>query len=348
MQKTLKLTLIFALLTGLMSVMQSCLKKSSLPILETFPVYEITNTTAVSGGVITDDGGSAVTARGVCWSINVGPTIADSKTSDSTGVGAYTSNMTGLTPDTVYYVRAYATNGKGTAYGSQQVFATVLRNGPTLFNPDLTYDSVTDIDGNVYKTIQIGTQTWMAENLGTTRMNDGTYMIPDRENNVWETLTAPGYGWYNNDSATYKATYGAYYNWQAVTSGKLCPSGWHVPSDAEWHTLILKLDVGAQLITGVESTSAGDSLKESGTTHWIAGNKGVNSTGFTSLPGGSRLNTGYFFYLGEAAYFWSSTESLAGGVWYRAVSYNFSGVGRSDNAYGNVKTYGLSVRCLKN
>jgi hypothetical protein len=144
------------------------------PSVTTAPVNDLTTNSATSGGNIDFDGGFEVTARGVCWDTVPNPTISVSHTVDSTGTGSFTSCITGLLPDTRYYVRAYATNSGGTSYGLQMSFNTFQAFSPIAFNPDLTYGSVSDTDGNIYKTIQIGTQIWMAENLKTTTYNDGT------------------------------------------------------------------------------------------------------------------------------------------------------------------------------
>ena len=154
------------------------------------------------------------------------------------GTGIYTNIMTVLNPSTTYYVRAYATNIIGTAYGNQEVFTTSSQFDPIAFNPGLTYGEVTDIEGNIYKTIQIGTQEWMAENLKTTKYNDNTEIPLITENSNWGSTTTPGYCWVNNDRTTYKNIYGALYNWYTVNTGKLCPTGWHVSTDAEWTTLV--------------------------------------------------------------------------------------------------------------
>jgi uncharacterized protein (TIGR02145 family) len=151
-----------------------------------------------------------------------------------------------------------------------------------------------------YKTVTIGNQVWMAENLKTTRFNDGTSIPLVTDDSLWKNSKTPAYCWYNNDEATYKATYGALYNWYAVNTGKLCPTGWHVPSDVEWTTLTTYLG-GA--------TVAGDKLREAGTTHWLSPNTGAtNESGFTALPGGLQGSNAGFWNFGWGGYWWSSTE----------------------------------------
>ena len=147
-----------------------------------------------------------------------------------------------------------------------------------IVNPAPTPLTATDIDGNVYHTVTIGTQIWMVENLKTTRYNDGSPIPFVTDSSSWSNLTTPGYCWYNNDT-TNKNTYGALYNWFAVNTGKLAPTGWHVPTDDEWTTLTTYL--------GGESI-AGGKLKETGTTHWRTPNAGAtNEIGFTASSGWS-------------------------------------------------------------
>jgi uncharacterized protein (TIGR02145 family) len=294
------------------------------PTLTTTAISSITTTTASSGGNIASDGGASVTARGVCWNTAAGPTTANSKTTDDTGSGSFASSLTGLTANTKYYVRAYATNSAGTAYGNEISFTTSSAG-----------TTVTDNDGNVYNTVTIGTQTWMAENLKTTKYNDNTSIPLVTDNTAWAALTTSGYCWYNNDAATYKATYGALYNWYTVNTGKLCPTGWHVPTDAEWTTLTTYL--------GGESI-AGGKLKATGTTYWASPNTGAtNESGFTALPGGYRYGNGTCFSIGGYGIWWSSTEYSATYAWYRAVSYDDADV----NRFSDYKQDGLSVRCLR-
>jgi uncharacterized protein (TIGR02145 family) len=200
---------------------------------------------------------------------------------------------------------------------------------------DLQAQTVKDIDGNVYTSVTIGNQVWMAENLKTTKYNDGTAIPLVADDKAWEALTTPAYCWYNNDATANKKTYGALYNWYTVNTKKLCPTGWHVPSDAEWTTLTTNL--------GGESV-AGGKLKETGTTHWQSPNMGAtNETGFTALPGGYRNNYGPYNDIGYYGYWWSATEANATYAWYRHLSYANSYVYRN---YFN-KHYGFSVRCLR-
>ena len=141
------------------------------PTLTTTTPSSITVTAASSGGNITSNGGAAVTARGVCWNTSTNPTTANSITSNGTGNGTFTSNITGLVANTTYYVRAYATNSVGTAYGNQDTIKTYT-------------GTVTDCDGNIYYTITIGTQVWMAENLRTTHYRTGCAAIPFLSSNA--------------------------------------------------------------------------------------------------------------------------------------------------------------------
>jgi uncharacterized protein (TIGR02145 family) len=192
-----------------------------------------------------------------------------------------------------------------------------------------------DVDGNLYDVVKIGNQRWMAENLKTTKFNDNTDIPLVTDYTAWSNLTTPGYCWYSNDQATYGDTYGALYNWYTVETGNLCPTGWHVPTDAEWTTLTVYL--------GGESI-AGSKLKETGTTHWNSPNTdATNETGFTALPGGYRGPDGTFYFIGYHGYWWSSMESSTTNAWLRYMLYDYSNVYRVSYS----KKYGLSVRCLR-
>ena len=193
----------------------------------------------------------------------------------------------------------------------------------------------TDPDGNAFGIVTIGTQTWMAEDLKTTHYNDGTAIPNVTDNATWAGLATGAYCWYNNDAATYKNTYGPLYNWYAVNTGKLCPTGWHVPTNGEWSTLTTYL--GGEIV-------AGGKLKETGYSHWKTPNTGAtNETGFTALPGGYRDNKGAFSSITHFSNGWSSTEYSSTNAWNRYLSYDFDRISRI-NSY---KVNGFPVRCLR-
>ena len=297
-------------------------KTSSLmPVITTLTPAATSTTTGSGGGNVINDGGSVVTAKGVCWGTNPNPTIAGNNTNDGTGTGSFTSTITGLTAYTTYHVRAYATNSVGTAYGSDKTFTT----------DPLTVD---DNDGNSYDVIRIGTQVWMAENLKTTILNDDTPIPLVTGGSAWSSLTSNGYCWYNNTISN-KDTYGALYNWYTVSSGVLCPEDWHVPTDNDWLTL-------ESFLGG--SSPAGGILKETGTSHWTSPNTGATDEyDFTALPGGIRTATGTFQLLNTHGYWWTSTENTSPpGIWYRHIQYD------NDKVFRNLEdeNAGMSVRCI--
>lgn len=198
-------------------------------------------------------------------------------------------------------------------------------------------NSIKDIDGNVYKTVDIGTQVWMRENLKTTRYNDGALIPLVSDNEAWTELTGPAFSWYNNDLAN-KEIYGALYNWYPIATGKLCPKGWHVAADSDWMKLKSFLDEEGF------GEDTGNKLKETGTSHWKSPNSEAdNESGFTALPGGYRSFNGSFNYLGISGYWWSSTEYKETTVYFWNLRYKFSYVYK----YIAEKTNGFSVRCLK-
>jgi uncharacterized protein (TIGR02145 family) len=208
---------------------------------------------------------------------------------------------------------------------------------PITFNPSITYGSMTDQDGNTYKTVTIVTQTWMAENLRTTKYNNGTTIPLVTSNTEWS-KTTPGYCWYKNMETVYRNIYGALYNWHTVITGNLCPAGWHVPSNTEWETLITY--VGGEMV-------AGGKLKETGTIHWYTPNTGAtNESGFTALPGGWRESEGIFGYNGIDGLWWSSTEyeDDISCAWDIVVYSTYNDVSSSD---WMDKRSGISVRCIK-
>ncbi len=305
----------------------------SLATLTTTAPSSINTSSATVGGNITSDGNASVTERGICYSTSQYPTTANSKLAIGSGTGNFNISITGLTANTTYYVRAYAINSQGTAYGNQENFAV----GGPIDPPPNGGETVTDIDGNIYHTVTIGTQIWMVENLKTTKYNDGTPIpiVTITSFASWYSLNTSACCWYNNDAASNKVTYGALYNWHAVAGSRnIAPKGWHVPTDVEWTTLSTFL--------GGESL-AGNQLKETGTTHWVSSNNGAtNSSGFTALPGGSfGSDRGTFDKMGISGCWWSSVEGDASHAWFRGLY--LTSFGR----YLGYKWEGFSVRCIK-
>jgi uncharacterized protein (TIGR02145 family) len=196
-------------------------------------------------------------------------------------------------------------------------------------------NSVKDIEGNSYKTVTIKSKVWMAENLRTTKFNDGGVIPLVAENDIWTKLQTPAMSWYNNDPDANRKTYGALYNWYAINTGKVCPAGWHVATEEEWSSLYLLEGSGSE----------GGKLKEAGTEHWKSPNTdATDQSGFTGLPGGYRSVEGVYNYIGISGYWWSSTSfndnyglfynlRFKSGVLYKSKSEKYCG---------------FSVRCVKN
>ena len=305
-----------------------------VPKLSTTDISLITTSTASSGGKIISDGGGTIISTGICWNTIGNPTINDFKTIDVNNNGTFLSNLSSLEGSTRYFVRSYATNKVGTSYGNQKLLWT---------KSNIT---ATDYDGNVYQTITIGTQVWMAENLKTTHYRNGdniTYFSANIAEN--EIIEIGGYNWYN-DSIKFKNIYGANYNWFAYTDSRnLCPVGWHIPSLDEWNTLINYLD-GPNVAAG--------KMKEDGLNHWKSPNEADNSSGFNALPAGDGFEMGDYNSstkqllsyngLGYWARFGSSTR-----MQYYVSSYiieldntNILSISNDFRFY-----YTVSVRCIK-
>jgi len=310
-----------------------------LPTIITDNVSNITPTTAICGGELIHNCGAVISARGICWSTSSNPTLSDDFTTEGTAIGSFTSTLTGLVPITQYYFRAYATSTEGTAYGDEVAFTTTTPTwqcGDTIVAPR---------DGQVYNTVSIGTQCWMAENL-----NIGTRI--DGANNQTDNSTIEKYCY--GDDVINCDVYGGLYQWNEMmqyvtiesTQG-ICPSGWHIPTDDEIKTMEMALGMNqseADYI-GWRGTDEGGKMKEIGTTHWYSPNTGAtNTSGFTALPGGSLSSSGTFDYLGYNGGWWSSTEYSGTYVWLRYLDESYGQVFRNDS----YKTHGLSVRCLKN
>ena len=337
------------------------------PSVTTQMVTDITSCSAQCGGFVSGRGGADVTSRGVCWSTVPNPTVNDSHTADATGNGGFKSVLSGLTPGTTYYIRAYATNSVGTAYGEERSFTATHPVADSVLIDAQTCpgaDTMMDIDGNVYKTVQIGLQCWMKENLRTTRYADGT-AIPI------------GYIRYNNEAYRYSpfgmesfaSRYGWLYNWPAVMHGDstsntnpsgvqgICPNGWHVPSMEEWQQLRQYLRSESRYWCEGDSMNISKALASSSIL-W-----GHNSNNFSQNPcfvmnyPTANNASGFSAYPAECfdcdvawsrhtgAHYWTATETEQYGAYHERVDvWNANALAIH---LGEAKSLGFSVRCLR-
>jgi uncharacterized protein (TIGR02145 family) len=309
------------------------LQGKTAPQLSTLAISSISNTDAVGGGVILNDGGEAITERGICWSTTHSPTKDENIVTDNGSNDSFMCSITGLTKNTTYYVRAFASNSVGTAYG-QEVEFTTLNN-----------ITVTDLNGNVYQTIEVGNQIWMKENLRTTKYNDGTDIQLVSDASTWSNLFTGAYCYYDNLTAN-QDNYGNLYNFLSIESGKLCPQGWHVPSDTEWKELEMSVGMSSSDAdqTGYRGTDEGGKLKATGYDLWKSPNTGASDAiDFGALPGGMRLSDSRFLFEGERGKYWTSTKYGGTKAYYRIMKYDEARISR-DN-YSDVRD-GSSVRCV--
>jgi len=205
-------------------------------------------------------------------------------------------------------------------------------------------NTVKDIDGNVYRTVEIGKYRWMAENLKTTRYNNGDEIPLVTEQSVWIRLNNGAYSPYKN-GISYAETFGFLYNWHAVNSGKLCPEGWRVPGDEEWKELEGIADteygIGDTIWNkpGLRGFDAGQRLRA--VTGWRPGIPGTDQLGFSAVPGGEHLTR--FYAGGSSGFWWTSSEASDKSAWYRNLIYSFGEVARDTHP----KRMGFSVRCIR-
>lgn len=346
---------------GLMTVILFACEKedpesnATIPNAVTYAVENITETTAVCGGEVNLDGGAPVTKRGVCYGTSTNPTVLDSYTEDGSGLGAFESYLTGLSPGTTYFVRAYATNIAGTNYGFEQSFTTLGSPGSGGGDDDehngggsstgviTSPGQGASLDGHTYESIILGNgQEWLTENLRTTVYANGD-VIPNVANEIqWNNLTTGAWAHYNNDNQ-YENPYGKLYNWYAVNDARnVCPNGWHVPTDDEWSNLTIYLG-GADV--------AGGKLKGTGTAYWNSPNSAAtNESGFTARPGGFRIsnagfgNFGVYVEVGITGKWWSSTPNMTPNLsWDRYLNFSNGEIFRFTSGYRD----GLSIRCIK-
>ena len=336
MKKIERSWLLPLILMGAIILLWNGCKKEETASFALTSIERITDNSATCACEITSDGNSTVTASGVCWSTSVWPTIADNITTDGKGSGKYNCQITGLSPNQLYHVRAYATNSQGTSYGEAVYFTT---------NP-----TVTDKDGNVYHTIYIGTRIWMSENLRVTHYRNGEAIAKITGDQEWIAATTGAYCEYQHSNAN-SQVYGYLYNAFAVMDDRgLAPEGWHVATDEEWKFLEGCIDSQYHLDdpewdkTLYRGLDAGGNLKAV-SDYWSDPNTGAtDASGFSALPGGYRETTQAVFYgIHVKASFWTSTRGSQMNTWAREVNHDNAGILRSTYTNG----LGASVRCIR-
>ncbi|OYT15059.1 MAG: hypothetical protein B7C24_15045 [Bacteroidetes bacterium 4572_77] len=304
----------------------------TLAVVTTITPSNIHSNSAISGGDILNDGNSAVTARGVCWNTTENPSLENNiaYTSDGSGTVGFISNITGLTENTTYYVAAYATNEKGTAYGQVKNFTT-----------EICGQLIINYGGQEYHGVPIGTQCWMKENL-----NIGTRINGNQE--MQSNSTIEKYCYDENEANC--DTYGGLYQWDEMMQYStqegaqgICPDGWHIPTDNEWKEMEMELGMSQSEANNTDwrGTNEGEKLRSK--SGWNSNGNGTNSSGFTAFPGGFRSIGGSFIDLVDYGFWWTSTEYSGSYAWSRGLCYYFDQVDRNDN----YRVYGYSVRCLK-
>jgi uncharacterized protein (TIGR02145 family) len=303
--------------------------QAGLATVTTTPVVDIVALSAKSGGNISNDGGASITARGVVWSTNPNPTIANFKTTDGAGTGTFTSVLSPLASQTTYYVRAYATNSYGTSYGAQVQFNAASAN------------TVTDIEGNVYPYVTIGTQNWMTRNLKVTKYKNGDDITNALTNYNWTTSTTGAYTFPDGLTGK-KDTFGLMYNLYAVKDSRgVCPTGWHMPSDEEW-----KILEKSQGMTQVEADQFNDfpgrgtigaKLLEGG-----SGGINIQKAGMVFIDNG----TPNYFGINEWGLYWSSTPVSTQSNIYRGFNLGTPDAGPIARTWTD-NSYVISIRCVK-
>lgn len=314
-------------------VLSSCEDNEHNTRITPLSVTDITPYSATVGGQIASEGVLAILSRGVCWSQEENPTLSHSNSADGVEAGYFTREITDLYADETYFARAYYTTARDTVYGEVVEFVT---DDYLQLNPAINYGTVTDIDGNVYRTVTIGTQTWMAENLRTTRFRNGDQLSNVTDSDRWINGVNQGvaYCYYGFDS-TKADIYGAYYNWFAASDPRnLAPEGWHVATEDDWQTL----QEYSRYNFGDKYTYA---LRETTTAHWLRQLNPVatNETGFTALGAGRASAPSDPFPYKGTGYFWTGSGSadLPRAVWfYEDITLAYDQLGR-----------GYNIRCVK-
>jgi uncharacterized protein (TIGR02145 family) len=301
----------------------------NMPSVSTSAITIFSSTAANAGGTVTADGGAVVSAYGVCWNTSSYPTIANSITTNGSGTGSFSSNVTGLTAGTLYYVRAYATNSAGTAYGTNVGFTTPAQ--------------LTDIDANVYPTVSINGQVWMQQNLKVTRWEDGTSLV------LYSDTSSVGWGYYHSylNTAANLTNYGYLYNSYVIGNTKdICPTGWHVPTITDWSTLATNL--------GGYSVAGGKMNDLAGRRFFIIGGGSYVSYYYWNNLISGHDNSSLFYGRGGGDYFTTYGEITNATIWWTITSNRYIRIDYNSTVLqgiGSVLTDGgdpsFYIRCKK-
>ncbi len=313
-----------------------------LPTITTTSPSSVGVDSVVIGGDISNDGGSSIVLRGICYSTSPNPNMGNQRTEDGSGTGSFNTVLRGLTSSTMYYARSYAKNSNGVVVYGNEVSFTTSASLPGIRCPGTP--TVTDIDGNIYNTVQIGGQCWTQSNLKVSKYRNGDNIPTGLTNSAWQNTTSGACAIYDNNSVN-DGLYGKLYNHYAVTDSRgLCPTGWHVSEDVEWTTLENYL--GGSGLAGAALKSTATQPTPGG---WNPPNTGAtNSTGFTALPGGIRRYNLGFVAMHSQGYWWTSSVGSGSDAWLRAMYYDAGDhVGRGNLSGGHSRSDGFSVRCLK-
>lgn len=313
------------------SVTYTIINTGNAPALTTNLISSITDTSAISGGIILNDGGALITERGICYGISTSPTIANSVVLSTSVLNNFSCNITNLNASTQYYVRSYAISSNGIGYGNEVVFTT----GSTAIqsNPGVAVNYF----GYSYPTIVLGNgQEWFAENLKTSYYSNGD-PIPYLLYQNFASLSSGARCYLYNDSQ-FEDDFGKLYNWYAVTDSRnICPTGWHVPSDPEWTDLIDYLD------PSITFNTAGAKMKVVGTQMWEFTNSNVtNESGFSAVGSGG-IGYPYEYSMYYNGLWWTTTSQNANTSWVIRLNTDMDSVIRETQFFTN----GYSVRCLK-
>ena len=328
------------------------------PEIVTAEVTDIAADSARAGGNVTSEGGAPVSGRGVCYAITELPDFDDSCLESGEGPGEFAVILTGLEPDQHYYVRAWAENAAGTSFGNEVEFKT-------LEEEEFNYGRITDIDNNVYKTIIIGNQEWMAENLRVRRYRNGEPIPTNVSDSDWENERSGAFKVYPHENLDgldseeeVAEAYGLLYNWFVVNDSRgLCPEGWSVPSHQDWSDLVGYLGWNGYQNSDIPR-GAGNALKSRRQVssplgspwatdehpRWSSSPRyGIDVYGFSGLPAGACNSVGIFDHAGNIALWWTSVEA-SWTVAYRMRLMHNSG---EANLLWGSKNQGFSVRCIK-